>query len=347
LPQALIPQFWGTLRKSVPPKLQVGGLNRTVLEDLLDVSRILQGKVGLNPCSVNPVSPIAAALETVRLSADFKGNQIQTVLNPEVGQIHGDANRLQQVMWNLLSNAIKFTPSGGQVVVRLEKIRGQAQIQVSDTGQGISPDFLPHVFEYFRQADATTTRQFGGLGLGLAIVHYLVELHGGTIQAESPGRGMGATFTVQLPLMASISVSASEQLPSRETQSLSGIQILVVDDEADMRDLISFILEAQGATVSTAASAAEALQQVAAAVPDLLISDIGMPETDGYALVRQIRMELLEQGKTIPAIALTAYAGDINQQKALAAGFQLHLAKPIEPEQLLKSITQVVTQSFS
>jgi PAS domain S-box-containing protein len=322
-------------------KLQV-----QLIEDLLDVSRILQGKVGLNPCPVNLVTPIEAALETVRLSAEAKGIQIQTVLNPEVGQIHGDANRLQQVMWNLLSNAIKFTPSGGRVEVRLEKIGGQAQIQISDTGQGISPDFLPHVFEYFRQADATTTRHFGGLGLGLAIVHYLVELHGGTIQAESPGRDLGATFTVQLPVMASVSAPAPEEISIQETKSLSGIQILVVDDEADMRDLISFILEERGATVITAASATEALQLITVAVPDVLISDIGMPETDGYALIRQIRMELSEQGKIIPAIALTAYAGDINHQKAIAAGFQLHLAKPIEPEQLLKSITQMITQSF-
>jgi PAS domain S-box-containing protein len=203
-------------------KLQV-----QLIEDLLDVSRILQGKVGLNPCPVNLVTPIEAALETVRLSAEAKGIQIQTVLNPEVGQIHGDANRLQQVMWNLLSNAIKFTPSGGEVEVRLEKIGGQAQIQISDTGQGISPDFLPHVFEYFRQADATTTRHFGGLGLGLAIVHYLVELHGGTIKAESPGRDLGATFTVQLPVMASVSAPAPEEIPIQETKynsSLKGVE---------------------------------------------------------------------------------------------------------------------------
>ncbi|HIK16840.1 MAG TPA: PAS domain-containing protein [Leptolyngbyaceae cyanobacterium M33_DOE_097] len=339
-------------------------LQAQLIEDLLDVSRILQGKVRLNACPVNLVATIEAALETVRLSAEAKGIQIQTQLDPNVGLIYGDAGRIQQVVWNLLSNAVKFTPSGGRIGVTLERVMtgsvaaqqqgtGEtrspiypcAQITVSDTGQGIQPDFLPHVFEYFRQADSTTTRHFGGLGLGLAIVHHLVELHGGTIQAKSPGSGMGAIFTVQLPLTVSLLAHDLEVRSPQTTGSLSGIRILVVDDEADMRDLICFILEEQGAIVDVAASAVEAYKQLNESLPDLLISDIGMPESDGYALLKQVRETLSNQGKMIPAIAYTAYAGDINQQQAFAAGFQLHLAKPVEPEQLIRSIMQLMRQT--
>ncbi|MEP1080284.1 ATP-binding protein [Leptolyngbya sp. PL-A3] len=285
---------------------------------------------------------VEAALETVRLSAETKGIQIETHLDVGVGQVNGDANRLQQVVWNLLSNAVKFTPSGGRVEVRLERLGDYAQIQIRDTGQGISPDFLPYVFEYFRQADSSMTRRFGGLGLGLAIVRHLVELHGGTVKAESPGSGMGATLTVQLPLKVSLQTFDSKILPTQKSRSLSGLCVLIVDDEADMRELIRFILEEQGATVRVAASATEALQQFMKSAPDVLISDVGMPEMDGYALMRQIRALLSEQGKVIPAIALTAYAGNINQRQALAAGFQRHLAKPIEPEQLVNAVEQVI-----
>lgn len=319
-------------------------LQAQLIEDLLDVSRILQGKVRLNACPVNLVTTIAAALETVRLSADAKGIQIQTVLDTEVGQINGDASRIQQILWNLLSNAVKFTPSGGRVEVRLDRIGACAQIRVSDTGQGISPGFLPYVFEYFRQADSSTTRQFGGLGLGLAIVRHLVELHGGTVKAESPGSEMGATFTVQLPLMVSVLTPDLEALPTQGTKNLNGICILIVEDEADMRDLLRFILEEQGATVSVAASATEALQQLTQSVPDVLLSDIGMPEMDGYALMRQIHTMLSQQGKTIRAIALTAYAGEINQQLALAAGFQLHISKPVEPDHLISMIVSLMAR---
>jgi PAS domain S-box-containing protein len=322
-------------------------LQSQLIEDLLDVSRILQGKVRLEARPVDLVTTIKAALETVRLSAEAKGIQIQTAFNSGVGQTNGDGNRLQQIVWNLLSNAIKFTPSGGRVQVRLDHLGTDAQIQVSDTGEGISPDFLPSVFDYFRQADSSTTRRFGGLGLGLAIVRHLVELHGGTVKAESPGVGMGTTFTVQLPLMVSALTPGLEpRLPTQEMHHLNDVSILVVDDEADMRELIRFILEEQGATVRVAASAAEALQQISESLPDLVMSDIGMPEMDGYALMRQIRMNLSKQEKVIPAIALTAYAGDLNEQQALSAGFQRHLAKPIEPEQLLKAIAQVRAESF-
>ncbi|MBW4442706.1 MAG: PAS domain S-box protein [Plectolyngbya sp. WJT66-NPBG17] len=322
-------------------------LQSQLIEDLLDVSRILQGKVRLEARPVDLVTTIEAALETVRLSAEAKGIQLQTAFNSGVGQTNGDANRLQQIVWNLLSNAIKFTPSGGRVQVRLDRIGTDAQIQVSDTGEGISPDFLPYIFEYFRQADSSTTRRFGGLGLGLAIVRHLVELHGGTVKAESLGVGMGTTFTVQLPLMVSaLTPDLESRLPTQEMHHLNDVSILVVDDEADMRELIRFILEEQGATVRVAASAAEALQQISESLPDIVISDIGMPEMDGYALMRQIRMNLSKQERMVPAIALTAYAGDVNERQALSAGFQRHLAKPIEPEQLLKTIAQAMAESF-
>ncbi|MEP0923929.1 PAS domain S-box protein [Leptolyngbya sp. ST-U4] len=322
-------------------------LQSQLIEDLLDVSRILQGKVRLDARPVDLVTTIEAALETVRLSAEAKGIQIQTAFNPGVAQTNGDANRLQQIVWNLLSNAVKFTRSGGRVQVRLDRIGTNAQIQVSDTGEGISPDFLPYIFDYFRQADSSTTRQFGGLGLGLAIVRHLVELHGGTVKAESPGLGMGTTFTVQLPLIVStLTPHLESPLPTQKTHHLNDICVLIVDDEADMRELIRFILEEQGATVRVAASAAEALQQISESLPDIVISDIGMPKMDGYALMRQVRPSLSKQGKMIPAIALTAYAGDVNEQQALSAGFQRHLAKPVEPEQLLKTIAQVMAESF-
>ncbi|HEY9658968.1 MAG TPA: ATP-binding protein, partial [Allocoleopsis sp.] len=320
-------------------------LQSQLIEDLLDVSRILQGKVRLDARPVNLVPIIEAALETVQLSAEAKGIHIQTVLDSEISLVNGDANRLQQVLWNLLSNAVKFTQAGDRVEVRLEQRGAYVQVQVSDTGQGISPEFLPHVFEYFRQADSSTTRQFGGLGLGLAIVHHLVELHGGTVEAESAGHGMGATFTVQLPLMGAALMPDAETWLTPASKNLHGVDILVVDDEADMRNLLRFILEEQGATVRLAASAVEALQQVSEAVPDLLISDIGMPEMDGYALIRQIRA-LPQQGQLIPVIALTAYAGEVNQYQALAAGFQLHMTKPIDPQQFVKGVVEIMAQSF-
>jgi signal transduction histidine kinase/CheY-like chemotaxis protein len=319
-------------------------LQTQLIEDLLDISRILQGKVRLDTCPINLAMIIEAGLETVRLSAEAKGIQIQTKFDAEVGLINGDAKRLQQVVWNLLSNAVKFTPSGGQVEVRLNQAGAYAQIQVTDTGQGISPEFLPYVFEYFRQADSSTTRHFGGLGLGLAIARHLVELHGGTVKAESPGYGMGATFTVQLPLMLSVLMPVPEVSITPAVSNLNSINALIVDDEADMRDLIQFVLEEHGATVQVAASANEALQYFVQSKPDILISDIGMPEMDGYALIHQIRA-LVPEGTMIPAIALTAYAGETNQQRVLAAGFQLHLAKPIEPEQLIEAIAQMTMQS--
>jgi PAS domain S-box-containing protein len=313
-----------------------------LIEDLLDVSRILRGKLTLNICPVALASTIEAAMETVRLAAQAKSIQIQTRLDSSVGLVAGDPNRLQQVVWNLLSNAVKFTPDGGSVEVRLERVGSQSQIQVIDTGKGISPDFLPHVFEYFRQADSTTTREFGGLGLGLAIVHHLVELHGGTVWAESLGERQGATFTIRLPLLAVNPQTIQESEQPDSTLDLSDLKILVVDDEVDSREFVTFALEEHRAVVKAVASAREALEALALEKPDLLLSDIGMPEMDGYTLIRQIRMMSPEQGGQIPAIALSAYASNTDSKQALAAGFQKHIAKPVEPAQLMAIIATLI-----
>ena len=323
-------------------------LQTQLIEDLLDVSRILRGKMSLNMAPVNLISTLEAAMETVQLAAEAKAIQIQTRLDPEVGQVLGDSARLQQVIWNLLSNAVKFTPEGGRVEIRLQPVKSQAQIQISDTGKGIQLDFLPHVFEYFRQADSTTTRTFGGLGLGLAIVRHLVELHGGTVQAESAGEGQGATFTVRLPLIKNTDGKMLNQqwaAPAPAHLPLKDISILLVDDEADTREVTAFVLEQAGAIVTMAASGIEALPAFVQTPPDVLVSDIGMPDMDGYRLIQQIRS--LPQGRQVFAIALTAYAGAINQQQALAAGFQRHLAKPIEPDELVKTISEGVEGSKS
>ncbi|MEP0888565.1 MULTISPECIES: PAS domain S-box protein [unclassified Leptolyngbya] len=317
-------------------------LQSELIEDLLDVSRILQGKLSLNRAAVDLTTTIHAALETVRLSAEAKAIQIETQLATNVGQVLGDSSRLQQVVWNLLSNAVKFTPEGGKVHVQLEQMGSYAQIIVSDTGKGIAPEFLPHVFEYFRQADATTTRKFGGLGLGLAIVRHLVELHGGTIQVESPGEGQGATFTVQLPLLAKISPASPVGELHTHLPSLNGIKALVVDDDADARDLVAFLLEHEQATVITASSASEALIALAKFQPDILLSDIGMPDMDGYMLLQKVRSLPPDQGGLIPAIALSAYAAEYDQRQALRVGFQKHIPKPVDPETLIKAISEYI-----
>ncbi|MEP0769162.1 ATP-binding protein [Trichocoleus sp. ST-U1] len=318
-------------------KLQV-----QLIDDLLDVSRILQGKLSLNVDPVNLATTITAALETVQLAAAAKSIQIQTILEPEVGQVLGDSGRLQQVIWNLLSNAVKFTPSGGRVEIRLKQIEAEAQITVSDTGKGILPQFLPYVFEYFRQADSATTRQFGGLGLGLAIVRQIVELHGGSVRADSAGEGQGATFTVKFPLMSQHSTIPQIVRESKPLSGLQGIKVLVVDDTTDMREYVAFVLEQEGAEVVAVGSAAEALATLAQFQPAVLVSDIGMPEMDGYMLLRQVRRLPAEQGGEIPAIALTAYVGELNQQQAIAAGFQRHLSKPIESAALIAAIVDLI-----
>ncbi|MDF5729510.1 MAG: PAS domain S-box protein [Rhizonema sp. PD38] len=327
-------------------KLQV-----QLIEDLLDVSRILRGKLSFNMVQVNLVSIINAAMETVQLAAQAKSVRVETVFEKDVGQILGDSARLQQIIWNLLSNAVKFTPAGGSVEIQLNRIGEQAQIQVRDTGIGISPDFLPHVFEYFRQADGKTTRTFGGLGLGLAIVLHLVELHGGTVYADSAGVGQGATFTVRLPLFKDederrLDESTSSSLiRSSSSLILADLQVLLVDDEEDSRDLIAFVLEQSGAIITSTSNARAALQSFKQTNFDVLISDIGMPEMDGYMLMQQIRAMTSFQGRDFVAIALTAYAGEINQQQAIAAGFQRHITKPVEPEDLVKVITDLIKQT--
>ncbi|WP_066384803.1 hybrid sensor histidine kinase/response regulator [Anabaena sp. CA = ATCC 33047] len=320
-----------------------------LIEDLLDISRILQGKLVLNITKIHLNAVVSAALETMRLAAETKSIEIITVLESNIGQVRGDSARLQQVVWNLLSNAVKFTPKGGQVEVRLQRIDDYAQIVVSDTGKGISPEFLPYVFDYFRQADSSSTRKFGGLGLGLAIVRKIVEIHGGTVTADSQGEAQGATFTVQLPLVPEDSSNLTDKqnqlsLFSPEYSLLAAIKILVVDDDLDSRDFIAYMLEQEGAEVSVAASAVEGLEILAQSQLDVLVSDISMPDIDGYMLIRQIRTWAAEQNGQIPAIALTAFARQFDQQQALAAGFQIHLAKPVHAEELIAAVARLIVQ---
>ncbi|MBD2091080.1 PAS domain S-box protein [Microcoleus sp. FACHB-1515] len=320
-----------------------------LIDDLLDVSRIIRGKLTLNLDSVSLTEVIQSALETVRLAAEAKAIAIDTDFDPQVGTVLGDAGRLQQIVWNLLSNAIKFTPNGGRVQVQLEVVAIEksdsahaaptARLTISDTGKGISPNFLPYIFEAFRQQDGSTTRKFGGLGLGLAIVRQLVELHGGTITAESAGEGQGATFTVELPLMP----IAQPIVPLLENAiaDLQGIRVLAVDDELDSLEILTVLLEQEGAIVTAVDSTAQAIEALQHDRFDLLVSDIGMPEADGYVLIAQVRALQSEAAK-IPAIALTAYASEGDQQQMLAAGYQRHLAKPIDPDLLTGAIAQLV-----
>lgn len=318
-----------------------------LIEDLLDISRILQGKLTLNITKINLESTVLSALQTMHLAAEAKSIEVSTIFEPHVGQVMGDSTRLQQVVWNLLSNAVKFTPKGGKVEVRLEQADGYAQIIVSDTGKGISAEFLPFVFDYFRQADSTSTRNFGGLGLGLAIVRNIIEIHGGIVKADSHGEGKGAIFTVSLPLLPDESprMTNEQKDPAFLTPNslpLSGIRVLVVDDDADSRDFVAFILEQDGACVFTVSSAFEALQTLPQVKPDVLVSDISMPEMDGYMLIHQVRTWTPEKGGQIPAIALTAFARNNDQHKALKAGFQMHLSKPLNPEKLVAAIAKLV-----
>ncbi|MCF2151166.1 response regulator [Desmonostoc muscorum LEGE 12446] len=336
------------LKKALETIERNAKLQAQLIEDLLDVSRILQGKLNLNMASVDLASTIEAAMETVRLAAEAKTIQIETMLDPRVGKVLGDSARLQQIVWNLLSNAVKFTATGGQVNVQLECIDADAQITVSDTGKGIKSDFLPHVFDYFCQGDNTTTRKFGGLGLGLAIARHLVEMHGGTIWVQSPGENQGATFTVRLPLIKDGALIKDDTNPNSAIVAsgfspLMGVEVLIVDDNADSLDFFRFVLEEFGATVIAAASAGEALQTLAQSKPDILLSDIGMPEMNGYMLIEQIRAFEAQAGREkIPAIALTAYAGEIDQQQAFQAGFQQHIVKPVAPEELLIAISSLI-----
>ncbi|MGL5873949.1 MAG: ATP-binding protein, partial [Xenococcaceae cyanobacterium] len=328
-------------------------LQLQLIEDLLDISRIMQGKLSLTAAAVDLTLVISAATETVRLAAFAKNIKISLDLINTFGAeqnlesnptVSGDAARLQQVVWNLLTNAIKFTPSGGQVTIELRQLDRLAQIRVIDTGKGINPQFLPHVFEYFRQEDSSTTRKFGGLGLGLAIVRQIVETHGGTVRAESQGEGKGATFIVQFPLMQQVTSIAllPIQTQTEAEVPLDGVQILLVDDELDTREFQAFLLEQSGANVTAVASGLEALQALERFIPDVLVSDIGMAEMDGYMLMQQIRSRPLDRGGTIRAIALTAYAAEIDRQRARMVGFQTHITKPVEPEKLVRAIVHLL-----
>ncbi|MEH2024486.1 PAS domain-containing hybrid sensor histidine kinase/response regulator [Nostoc sp.] len=322
-------------------------LQRKLIEDILDISRIVQGQIRLNIRKVDLVPIIQAVIEAVHPTSEIKGIQVESNLDSSVGQVMGDAERLQQVFWNLLSNAVKFTPSGGRVEVHLEQVNSNAQITVSDTGKGISADFLPYIFERFRQADSTTTRADNGLGLGLAIVHHLVEMHSGTVYAVSEGEEKGATFTVLLPLLE---LQPEQLIKESEVKVdnlsvLDGLQILVVDDNADTRELVAFILEESGAQVTAVSSVGEALEALVRLKPDVLVSDIGMPDEDGYSLIRKVRVQEAEQGEKIPAIALTAFARDEERRLALQAGFQVHVSKPIEPEELVTVVANLTKSS--
>ncbi|HEY0006589.1 MAG TPA: PAS domain S-box protein [Pyrinomonadaceae bacterium] len=321
-----------------------------LVEDLLDVSRIITGKIRLETEPVDLVPVIGAAIDAVRPAAEAKGLELEVLLDPHIGPVSGDASRLQQVVWNLLINAVKFTPQGGRIIVQLDQTPSQIEIKVSDTGQGIGQDFLPFVFDRFRQADSSTTRAHGGLGVGLALVRHLVEIHGGEVEAESEGEGRGSTFTVRLPrLQLQAEASGATEVEayqggasSSASTMLSGLKLLIVDDEEDMRDLLRTLLEEHGGQVTAAANAEEAVHAIEEVKPHLLISDIGMPGEDGYALMRRVRALANGEGGLIPAVALTAYAGEEAHRQALAAGFQVHLAKPVDPTGLLKAILNLV-----
>jgi PAS domain S-box-containing protein len=318
-------------------------LQAQLIEDLLDISRIMQGKLSLTSASVSLTFVISAAVETVRLAAEAKNIQITLDLDSPIASISGDVFRLQQVVGNLLTNAVKFTPHGGQVTVELRQIQKLVQIRVIDTGKGINPQFLPHVFEYFRQEDGSTTRKFGGLGLGLAIVRQIVEMHGGRVWAESRGENQGATFIVQLPAINQAKPYVSEEIQAQADSEtpLNNVQILLVDDDTDTREFQAFLLAQNGAEVTAVASGLEALQALDRFIPNVLISDVGMPSMDGYMLIRQVRSRPSNRGGTIPAIALTAYAGEVDYQQMMLAGFQRHVTKPVDPATLITTIVEL------
>ncbi|MHC5746051.1 MAG: PAS domain-containing protein [Nostoc sp.] len=321
-------------------------LQTQLIDDLLDVAKILRGKLSIEAIPVNLASVIESALDTVSTAAIAKSILLHPVL-PNIGQVSGDSNRLQQIVWNLLSNAIKFTPNGGRVEIRLQLLDNQAQIIVSDTGKGINPEFLPYIFESFRQEDVSVTRRYGGLGLGLAIVRQLVEAHGGTITADSPGEGLGATFTVQLPLLnVEPEIKQPDELPQPALE-LTGIRVLTVDDDADARELLTVLLAEYGAKVLTVGSAAEVLANLESFQPDVLVSDIGMPEVDGYSLIQQIRALTAEKGGEIPAIALTAYARIEDSLRAITSGYQRHVTKPLDPEELVQAVVALAHRKLN
>ncbi|WP_269141641.1 ATP-binding protein [Nostoc commune] len=320
-----------------------------LIDDLLDLARMQKGEMNLEIEPVDLASVIRSAADTIRLSAETKGIQIQLHLDAAVSNVLGDAIRLQQVVWNLLSNAIKFSSKNESVEVRLEQVESQAQITVIDRGRGIEAEFIPFVFERFSQRDASTTRSAGGLGLGLAIALTIVELHNGNITAASAGFGKGSTFTVRLPVVTMTKQLSNDELvvgellhSNQKIAQLQNLCILVVDDDADARILMQTVLQNAGADVLVAASVKEALALLEQQSPTLLISDISMPDEDGFTLIRQIRSHTIEQGGQIPAIALTAFAEAKNEQRILKAGFQLFIAKPIDPMELVNKVVETL-----
>jgi CheY-like chemotaxis protein/two-component sensor histidine kinase len=319
-------------------------LQAQLIEDLLDITRITTGKLRLEVERAELVPIIEAAIETVRPSIEAKQIRLTHTFDTRAGAISGDPARLQQVVWNLLSNAVKFSPKGGHVRVVFERVDSHVEITVSDNGQGISPEFLSEAFESFRQADGSASRRYGGLGLGLAITKHLVELHGGTIRAHSEGIGKGATFTVKLPL-----ASVHAERPTRAARAgvfkpqaeldvppeLLHLRVLVIDDEQDSRELVRVVLATCGAVVRLAANVEQALQEVEAFLPNVILSDIGMPGQDGYAFISKLRERPRDSGGVTPVAALTAYARAEDRRRALQAGFQMHVAKPVEASELL------------
>jgi CheY-like chemotaxis protein len=321
-----------------------------LIDDLLDTARIISGKLRLDVGPVDLAMVINESVQTICPAAVAKDISIQSDLNSEVGQITGDPSRLRQVIWNLLSNAVKFTPPGGRIGVCLERIDPHVCITVCDTGKGIRPDFLPYIFDRFRQADAASAR-YGGLGLGLALVKYLVELHGGTVDAASAGEGQGATFRVTLPVRAvttPLGEARGAPITAKCSGELAGVRALVVDDEDDARELLKLVLTEYGADVVAAGSATEAYELITTAPtgdrPDVMVTDLGMPDEDGYSLIRRVREWERERecGDYLPAVALTAYGRIEDRMRALGAGFQMHVAKPVEPTELAVVITSLI-----
>jgi CheY-like chemotaxis protein len=322
-----------------------------LIGELLDVSRIMSGKLLLGRTAVDLQNAVRTAIEVVQASADAKGIHIAVDADPSVGPFYADATRLQQILWNLLSNAIKFTPDGGAVHVRVWRADGGVELIVTDTGQGIPAAFLPSVFEPFQQADRSTARQHGGLGLGLSIVRHLVEAHGGTITVESAGEGQGSTFILRLPIVAvyadrldagpTTQPSPSNPSATDASASLDGLTVLVVDDDEESRELVAATLESRGALVLPAASAADALRVLSSQRVDVLLSDVAMPGEDGYSLIRRVRLLEMAGAPFIPAAALTSFARDEDRQQALQAGFQLHLVKPIDSRALVEAVASL------
>lgn len=327
-----------------------------LVSDLLDVSRIISGKLRLDVRTVDLLYIVNAAIDSVRPAVEAKGIRVQTMLDTAAAPISGDADRLQQIVWNLLTNAVKFTPKGGRIQVKVQRVNSHVEIVVSDSGVGISKEFLPYVFDRFRQADASTTRIHGGLGLGLSIVRQLVDLHGGSVSVHSEGEGKGATFTITLPFVGvvgnqkeaeSVHPTQGDEILSFEgLPSLQGLKVLVVDDEADTRELIREVLKECGSEVITSHSAEEALVALEQHKPDILISDLGMPDEDGYSLISKIRALPAERGGQIPAAALTAYARAEDRMRVLRSGFQFHLPKPVDSAELVTVVASLAGRAY-